>query len=47
MSFSFSLPVTYNQNYSTIAKDEWQSWVVMPKLTIAFKPLPKIKEKDP
>lgn len=33
-----SLPVTYNQNYSTIATDAWHGGVVMPTLTIAFQP---------
>jgi hypothetical protein len=38
---TFSLPVTYYQNYSTISKDAWQGWIVMPTLTLAFQPLPK------
>jgi hypothetical protein len=34
----FSLPATYNQNYSTLAKAEWHGVVVMPTLTLAFTP---------
>jgi hypothetical protein len=34
--FTFSLPVTYYKNYSTISTDAWSGWVIMPTLTIAF-----------
>ena len=37
---TFALPVTYNQNYSTIPTDAWRGTVVMPTLTIAFQPPP-------
>jgi hypothetical protein len=37
-SVQFSLPATYNQNYSTLAKAEWHGVVVMPTLTLAFQP---------
>jgi hypothetical protein len=35
-TFTFSLPVTYYKNYSTIAVDAWSGWVIMPTLTFAF-----------
>jgi hypothetical protein len=41
---SFSLPVTYNQNYSTVATDAWHGFVAMPTLTIAFQPPPPMKQ---
>ncbi len=34
--FTFSLPVTYTENISTIEKDTWQGVVVVPTLTLAF-----------
>jgi hypothetical protein len=37
-SVTFKLSVTYNQNYSTIAKDAWHGIIVMPTLTVAFSP---------
>jgi hypothetical protein len=35
-SFTFSLPVTYYKNYSTVAVDAWSGWVIMPTLTFTF-----------
>jgi len=35
---TFSLPVTYNQNFSTVPTDAWRGFVVMPTLTVAFQP---------
>ena len=35
---TFSLPVTYNRNYSMVAVDAWHGFVVMPTLTVAFQP---------
>jgi hypothetical protein len=35
---TFSLPLTYNQNYSTIPADAWHGVVIMPTLTVAFQP---------
>jgi hypothetical protein len=35
-SLTFSLPVTYNKNYSTVSAAAWSGWVIMPTLTIAF-----------
>jgi hypothetical protein len=34
--YTFSLPVTYYKNYSTISADAWSGLVIMPTLTIAF-----------
>jgi len=34
--FTFSLPVTYYRNYSTLSTAAWSGWVIMPTLTIAF-----------
>ena len=35
---TFSLPVTYYQNYSTVAKAAWAGVIVQPTLTVAFVP---------
>jgi hypothetical protein len=35
---SFSLPVTYTVNHSTLATAEWRGVVVMPTFTLAFAP---------
>jgi hypothetical protein len=35
-AISFSLPITYNKNYSTVTAAAWSGWVIMPTLTIAF-----------
>jgi hypothetical protein len=40
---TFSLPATYNQNYSTVAADAWHGVIVMPTLTVAFQPPPLVK----
>jgi hypothetical protein len=32
------LSVSYNQNYSTVAKNDWHGIIVMPTLTLAFSP---------
>jgi len=40
-SISFSLPVNYYQNYSTVSKYSWGGLIVQPTLTIAFVPPPK------
>jgi hypothetical protein len=37
-SITFSLPVNYYQNYSTISKDAWRGVIIQPTLTIAFLP---------
>jgi hypothetical protein len=37
-SVSFSLPVNYFQNYSTVAKYSWGGLVIQPTLTVAFAP---------
>ncbi len=36
---SFSLPATYYENSSTIAKDTWRGVIAMPTLTLAFQPV--------
>jgi hypothetical protein len=33
---SFSLPVTYYKNYSTVSAAVWSGWIIMPTLTVAF-----------
>jgi hypothetical protein len=43
LSFSFSLPVSYYQNYSNISKDAWSGIIVQPTFTIAFIPPPPPK----
>ena len=35
-NFAFSLPVTYNQNFSSVAAAEWNGVVIQPTLTISF-----------
>jgi hypothetical protein len=35
-AFTFSLPVSYYKNYSTLSTAAWSGWVIMPTLTIAF-----------
>ncbi len=42
VSMSFTLPVNYYQNYSTISKNSWNGWIVMPTLTLAFQTRSKI-----
>jgi hypothetical protein len=42
-SVTFSLPVNYYQNYSTISKDAWSGVIIQPTLTIAFLPSPAVK----
>jgi hypothetical protein len=37
-SVLFTLSTTYNQNYSTVAKNSWHGIIVMPTLTVAFAP---------
>jgi hypothetical protein len=37
-SVTFKLSATYNQNYSTVAKNSWHGIIVMPTLTLAFSP---------
>jgi hypothetical protein len=37
-SVLFKLSATYNQNYSTVAKNSWHGIIVMPTLTVAFSP---------
>ena len=37
---AFSLPVTYNHNYSTLAAAAWHGYIIMPTLTVAFQPPP-------
>ena len=37
-SMAFSLPVTYTQNFSTVAKNSWHGVVAMPTISIAFQP---------
>ena len=41
---AFTLPVNYYQNYSTIIKDSWNGWIVMPTLTLAFQTRSKIQD---
>jgi hypothetical protein len=38
-SITFALPMTYNQNFSTISTNAWHGFVIMPTLTIGFQPL--------
>jgi hypothetical protein len=33
---TFSLPVTYYKNYSTVSTAQWSGWIVMPTLTVAL-----------
>jgi hypothetical protein len=33
---TFSLPVTYYKNYSTVSAAQWSGWIIMPTLTVAF-----------
>jgi hypothetical protein len=40
---SFSLPVTYYKNYSTVSAAVWSGLVIMPTLTIAFSYTPTAK----
>lgn len=35
---SFSLPINYYQNYSTVSKDSWGGLIIQPTITIAFVP---------
>lgn len=35
---SFSLPINYYQNYSTVSKDSWGGLIIQPTLTVAFVP---------
>lgn len=37
-SVLFKLSTTYNQQYSTVAKNSWHGIIVMPTLTVAFAP---------
>jgi hypothetical protein len=34
--FTFTLPVNYYRNYSTLSTAAWSGWVIMPTLSIAF-----------
>jgi hypothetical protein len=43
-AITFSPPVTYNQNNSTVATDAWRRFVAMPTLTIAFQPPLPVKK---
>jgi hypothetical protein len=36
VSYSFSLPLTFYKNYSTLATARWSGFIVMPTLTFAF-----------
>jgi hypothetical protein len=35
-AFTFSLPVTYYKNYSTVSAAAWSGLIIMPTLTVAF-----------
>jgi hypothetical protein len=35
---TFALPMTYNQNYSTVQADSWHGVIILPSLTVAFTP---------
>ncbi|MGO9700936.1 MAG: hypothetical protein ACLPX7_16920 [Xanthobacteraceae bacterium] len=41
-SLSFSLPISYFQNFSTVSKDAWGGFIIQPTLTIAFQPPPRV-----
>jgi hypothetical protein len=43
VSVTFSLPVSYYQNYSTVSKDAWSGIIVQPTLTVAFSPPQAVK----
>jgi hypothetical protein len=38
----FSVSAIYNQNYSTVSTAAWHGYIIMPTLTIAFQPPPKL-----
>jgi|GEM_PF-2932637 len=42
-AFTFSLPVTYYKNYSTVSTAAWSGLVIMPTLTVAFSYTPTAK----
>lgn len=43
LSFAFTLPVNYYQNYSSVSKNAWSGFIVQPTFTLAFSPTARVK----
>jgi hypothetical protein len=43
LSFAFTLPVNYYQNYSSVSKNAWSGLIVQPTFTLAFSPTAPVK----